>query len=50
MFSSPTFTEDYRGVDVKPPPDYLQNAHGRDDVRPMWPYLPVHPQNEPFLP
>ena len=50
MFSFPTFTEDFRGVDVKPPPDYLQSTHGRDDMSPMWPLLPVHPQNEPFLP
>ena len=50
MLSSPTFTEDCRGVDVNSPSEHLQSTHGRDDVNPMWLPPPAHLQNKPFLP
>ena len=51
MLSSPTLTDDLKGVDVKPPPlGCLQSRHGGDAVSPMWPLLLVCPQNILFLP
>ena len=38
----------FRCVDVRPPSDYWQSTHGRDDVSPTWLPQPIHLQKRSF--